>query len=204
MERRRFNSPIFIAVFLILMFGLIPVYAEPPSNEFIFSRAVGQAVSSVVDSLKLTPGRMRVVREPGIDELAAEAFTAAMVKAGWVISGVTDSFIASEEYESKIRISAFRFTYEKAGSRGILKSPDIRRHLRGQIYVSLLGPVNFIGYRGFDFSDTIRYQEANYVASRKYKELNPELFMSGAGRYLEPAVVISAVGALVFLFFNSR
>ncbi len=204
MERHRFNSLAIVAFSLLLVSGSIPTAAEPLSNEFVFSNAVETAVSEIIDSLKLTPGRLRIVRESGIDGLAAEALAAAMVKAGWIIAADFDSSFSADLFESKIRLSAFRFAYEKAGSRGLLKKPDVRRHLRGQIYLSLLGPVDFVGYRTIEHSDTIRYEEANYVASRKYKELNPELFVSGAGRYLEPAAVISAIGALVFLFFNSR
>mgnify|MGYP000617586599 CR=1 FL=1 len=204
MERHRFNSIVLVAFCLFLVSGAILSHAEPLSNEFVFSNAVETAVSEVIDSLRLSPGRLRIVRESGIDGLAADALAAAMVKSGWIIAADSDSSFSADLFESKIRLSAFRFAYEKAGSRGLLKKPDIRRHLRGQIYMSLLGPVDFVGYRAFEHSDTIRYEEANYVASRRYKELNPELFVSGAGRYLEPAVVISAVGALVFLFFNSR
>lgn len=184
--------------------GAVSVNAGPWSNEYIFSKTIEIAAAAVVDSFNIVPGMVRAGQETGLDGLALEAFLSALRNKGWVVSSRGDSSDLADSYEPIVRLSALRFEYEKAGSGGFFKKPKVRRNLQGQIYLGLAGPVDFGGYRQFAYSDTISYADANYVGSRKYKELAPELFVTGAGKYVEPAVVIATVGGLIYLFFNSR
>jgi len=100
------------------------------------------------------------------------------------------------------------FKYSKGSSRGMFKSRRIKREFRLQLRINIKGSLDNAVLDSYDipvnYRDEIEPSMQDYVRSRKLEELAPKDPGSGWSRYVEPALVISTVGVLVYLFFANR
>jgi hypothetical protein len=175
----------------------------PPTNEQVLVEAVAKSFS-LPSSLPVNVSKFQLKSAHGLDELAVDGlrdyFTNTKPEALSYAGGNVDSSSIIN-----VSVSALQLTYGKGKSRGFLRKPYIRRTIAGQILVSISGNgVNYSGFQNIKYSDEIEYNQANYVASLRYKELAPQQPSPGAPKYLEPLAVGATVGGLIYLFFINR
>lgn len=105
-------------------------------------------------------------------------------------------------------ILGLEFAYEKGESRGFLRKPMIKRVLDARVKITILkaddGEILKTEDISFDYSDEIDPESGKLVKSPDISELSPRAPGSYWSKIVEPVVVTTAVGGLVYLFFANR
>jgi hypothetical protein len=193
----------------------------PPTNEQILVEAVANSINlpenpqtdssvfqlKISDALKilgLDSSGFQLKSTDGLNSLAAEGLRLHYSKTKQPLKENFNS-AGDSSYIINVSLSALQLIYSKGSSRGFLRKPHVRRTLTGQILVNVNGKgYNYGGFHDIKYSDEIEYNQANYVASLRYKELTAQLPSLGASKYLEPLAVAATVGGLIYLFFVNR
>jgi hypothetical protein len=191
------------SLFAIALFEM--ARAQPSTNE----QMVTDAVEAQVDeSFEGDSGRALLIipGQPELDILVAGAIADAMRhKYPQVMLASSPSPSADN---LTFDIQGFDFRFRKGASRGFLKAHKIKRELQGQLRITIKsgtdGQLREVKDIPFSSTDVIEPGWAKYVDSRSIPELAPLAPSSSWSRYVEPALVITAVGTLVYLFFANR
>jgi len=195
-------------IILILVFefaGLAIVHSQPPTNEQIVFSAVKEEIDKSL-SKDSASALMVVSGKKELEVLIGGAIADAMRRKYPQV--LMDSMPSPNADNLTFDIQGFDFSFNKGASRGFLKAHKIRRQLQAELRISIRSGVDRQLREMKDIvierSDTIEPAWAKYVNSRNIVELSPQAPASNWSRYVEPALVIAAVGALVYLFFANR
>ncbi len=190
-------------VYAIALSGV--AWAQPPTNEQIVTDAVKAQVDKSFErdsarALLIIPGPTE------LDILVAGAIADAMRRKYPQVMLASSPSPAADNLTFDIQ--GFDFRFRKGASRGFLKAHKIKRELQGQLRITVKsgtdGQLREVKDIPFSYTDVIEPGWAKYVNSRSISELAPPVPTSSWSRYAEPALVITAVGTLVYLFFANR
>jgi hypothetical protein len=195
-----------LSLFCILVFiSFRTSFSQPPTNEQVVISAVRDEVDKNFSSDSAS-ALLVVASEKELDLLVAGAIADAMrTKYPQVLLSST---AAPNAENLTFNIEGFDFAFRKGASRGFLKTHKIRRDLQTQLRITIKngtdGQLREVKDLTISHSDTLDPAWVKYVNSRNINELAPQAPPSGWSRYVEPTLVIGAVGALVYLFFANR
>lgn len=196
-------SSIVILAGLIAAGYLCPVLAEtPPTNEQMVVNTVSRSIKALIDSLQLVPSNVLIEKVNGLNGLVINGVRSAFIDAGWTL---LNQYEKNPDFIVNADLTSFEFNYRKGKSRGFFNKPFIRRELTGQILLSVTDDsYGYVGFVEFSGGDEVLPEQANYIASFRYKKLAPEMPGTGVMRYLEPIAVTATIGGLIYLFFINR
>lgn len=175
------------------------------TNEQVVISSVREAV---IESLKTESYRSMVLSlaEKGIERPVSNGIAEALRGLGVEVLG--DGSGDDEVEKLAYDILGFDFSYEGGKSRGFLRKPMIRREFAAQIRIAVKAPprdrIVYLNEIGVKYDDSIAPEFVDLARSRDIPELAPDPPGSGWIRFVEPAIVTGAVGALVYLFFANR
>jgi hypothetical protein len=202
--KSRFSVIIFLILFLQFV-DIAIVHSQPPTNEQLVVSAVKEEIDKSLskDSASVL---MVISGKKELEVLIGGAIADAMrSKYPQVLMDSTPSPNADN---LTFDIQGFDFSFHKGASRGFLKAHKIRRQLQAQLRITISSGLDrqLRDMKDIEFyrSDTIEPVWAKYVSSRNIAELSPQAPASSWSRFVEPTLVIAAVGALVYLFFANR
>jgi hypothetical protein len=190
-------------IYAMMMIGV--ARAQPPTNEQMVTDAVEAQVEKSLErdsarALLIIPGQTQ------LDILIAGAIANPMRRKYPQVMLSSSPSPAADNLTFDIQ--GFDFRFARGASRGFLKAHRIKRELRGQLRITIKsgmdGQLREVKDIPFSYTDAIEPGWAKYVNSRTISELAPPVPTSSWSRYVEPALVISAVGTLVYLFFANR
>jgi hypothetical protein len=201
------NSAVRTSFFSLLMVlaCMSSARTQPLTNEQIVVNTVRQQINQNIE--KDSASALLVISsEKELDLLIAGAIADAMrTKYPQVLLASSPSPNANN---LAFDIQGFDFSFHKGASRGFLKAHKIKRQLQAQLRITIRSGMDGQLREVRDFSvaydDIIDPAWAKFVNSRNIPELAPPVPSSGWSRYVEPTLVISAVGTLVYLFFANR
>ncbi len=201
-----------IAVRLISMLGALAAWSPLLSAQGLIQTNEQVVISSVrkavVESLKTVTFSKIVISlaEAGIERPVSTGIADALREMG--VEVVADGAGGIEGERLDYDILGFDFSYERGDSRGFLRKPMIRRELATQLRVRVRdiseGRIVYSDQISVEYRDNMAPGFVNLARSRDIPELAPQPPGSGWIRFVEPAIVTGAVGALVYLFFANR
>jgi hypothetical protein len=196
-------SSIAILVGLIASGYFCPILAEtPPTNEQMVVNTVSRSIKTLIDSLQLVPSNVLIEKVNGLNGLVINGVRSAFIDAGWT---VLNQYEKNPDFIVDADLTSFEFNYRKGKSRGFFNKPFIQRELTGQILLNVTDDrYDYVGFVEFSGGDEVLPEQANYIASVRYKQLAPEMPGTGVMRYLEPIAVTATIGGLIYLFFINR
>jgi hypothetical protein len=201
------NKPagiILLSVFLALI-GFAVARSQPPTNEEVVVSAVKDQVEKNFGSDSV-PALLVISGEKELELLVGGGIADAMRDKYPQV--LLSSAPAPNADNLTFNIEGFDFSFHKGASRGFLKTHKINRRLQEQLRITIRngidGQVREMKELSISYSDTIDPAWAKYVSSPNIVELSPSAPVSSWSRYVEPGLVIAAVGALVYLFFANR
>jgi hypothetical protein len=202
------KSRSYVIIFLILVFefaGIAIVHSQPPTNEQLVVSAVKEEIDKSL-SKDSTSTLLVISGKKELEILIGGAIADAMRDKYTQV--LMDSIPTRNADNLTFDIQGFDFSFYKGASRGFLKAHKIRRQLQAQLRITISsgmdGQLREMKDIALNRSDTIEPVWAKYVNSRNIVELSPQAPASNWSRYVEPTLVIAAVGALVYLFFANR
>ena len=190
---------------LLSLSCFIPALSQPSTNEQIVIDAVKSQVERNISPD--SDGALIVIS--GVSELEiliSGAIADAMRgKYSQVMLGSTPGLTADN---LTFDVQGFDFSFRNGDSRGFLRAHKIRRDLQGRFRITIKsgvdGQLREVKDIPISYTDSMDPGWAKYVNSPNIPLLAPPVPPSKWTRYVEPALVISAVGALVYLFFANR
>lgn len=194
----------YLSLFLAAVIS-VSAQSQPISNEQLVISSIKQAI---VTEYPQAPGPMiQVMMGSGsLDSLIADGIADGLQarSAQVLLDGPRDAAWQGLRFD----LLGFDFNYKKGDSRGFLRSRKIKRELNCQLRIitmnAVSGGLDDSRLLTVDFTDQIEPGMVRLVRSRAIPELAPDSPGSGWSKYLEPAVVVGSVGALVYLFFANR
>jgi hypothetical protein len=175
------------------------------TNEQIVISSVQEAV---IESLRTeTFGRMVIpLAQSGIERPVSVGIAGALRDMG--VEVLADGAGGDSAKRLSYDVLGFDFSYRRGDSRGFLRKPMIKREFAAQLRITVKAPPNgrivFLNEIGVEYNDNIAPGFVELARSRDIPELAPDPPGSGWIRFVEPAIVTGAVGALVYLFFANR
>ncbi len=190
---------------LLTMALILPALSQPSTNEQIVIDAVRSQVDKGISpdsdgALVVISGAtdLEMLVSGAIADAMREKYSQVMLASAPAPSADNLTFA----------IQGFDFSYRNGGSRGFLKARKISRELRGQLRITIKsgtdGKLREVEDILISYNDSIDPGWAKYVNSPNIALLAPPVPPSKWTKYIEPALVVSAVGALVYLFFANR
>lgn len=176
-----------------------------PTNEEVVISSVRAAVEEKMRGQGLDQIQMNMAKS-GIDGPISNGIADALRSLGiQVFAGGNDSVsVNSLDYD----LLGFDFNYRKGTSRGFLRKPMIKREFEARLRITVTelvkGPILSFEDVAVSYIDNIDPRFANLVKSRDIPELAPDLPGSSWTKVVEPVVVTTAIGGIVYLFFANR
>ena len=193
-----------IALFFILTVNSTAQDRGPIlTNEQVVIKAVreGAAAAGIFD--RLTDVRFDPV-ETGPGRAIYGGLAEALTARGISIHSENEAASMTTGFD----ILGFDFRYKKGKSRGFLRKPMINRSFNARIRVTVTGLATgkVLGMEDISatYTDELDPDAENLIKSRDIPELAPAAPVSGWTKIVEPVVVTTAVGGLVYLFFANR
>jgi hypothetical protein len=179
--------------------------AQVITNEQAVANAAREGVLTNFQDLK--PGNINIrVLDNDITRPVAIGLSEGFEGLGFVVFGNDESLNNVQYLECDIL--GFEFKYENGDSRGFLRKRMIRRKFIAALKLTFMKAedkhISGIKDITISFEDQINPEWGDLVKSRKIPALDPPFPSSGLVRVVEPVIVTSAVGALVYLFFANR
>ncbi len=199
------NSLVAPLSLLLVMAYFIPALSQPSTNEQI----VIETVRSQIDkSISPDSGGALVVISGANDLEILISGAIADAMRGKYFQVMLGSAPAPSADNLTFAVQGIDFSYRNGDSRGFLRAHKILRELRGQLRITIKGGIDGqlreVKNIPISYKDSIDPGWAKYVNSPNIPLLAPPVPPSKWTKYIEPALVVSAVGALVYLFFANR
>ncbi len=195
----------FLFSLLLAFIGFTSVWSQPVTNEQIVVNSVREQITQGIE--KDSAAALLIISgEKDLEILIAGAIADAMRSKYPQV--LLSSTLAPNADNLQFDLQGFDFSFSKGASRGFLKAHKIKRQLQAQLRITIRsgmdGQLREVKDFSVAYNDVIDPAWAKYVNSRNIPELAPQAPASGWSRYVEPTLVIGAVGALVYLFFANR